>query len=254
MREERPQLNTGKMTLLWLLLEAGIAAGVYIVWARLCFISSGGGFLTSRGFTNLRYYTVLSNLAAGAASACCLISYFVRNKKARVSGQSESAEKAGTPVQSENDGEAPADSPIARWALRFRFVGAVMALTTFLTVALFFLPLYGFSKLYAGTNFMYHLAFPLLSVIGFFLLPGKDRLSFGETLLPILPVILYAAFYSANILINGKWTLQGSNDWYGFLNWGWGIGWCILAGIALATWLAGLLLRAVYHRIISKRY
>ena len=211
------KLKMKKKTLLWLVLEAGIGIGVYLVWARLCFKTSGGGFLTSRGFTNLRYYTVLSNLAAGAASLCCLISYLRR----------------GT---------------VSRGALRFRFVGAVMALTTFLTVALFFLPLYGFSRLYAGTNFFYHLAFPLLSVIGFFLLPGKDRLTFGETFLPILPVIAYAAFYSINILINGMWTLQGSNDWYGFLNWGWGIGWCILAGIALATWAAALLLRAVYHR------
>ena len=212
---------------IWLILEAAITVGVYAVWIRL-FFKHSGGMLTSRGIYNLRYYTVLSNLAAGAASLCCVISV-LKNR-----------------------------GGFSRGALRFRFVGSVMALTTFLTVALFFLPLYGWSRLYAGTNFWFHMVFPLLSVAGFLLIPAVElspgRLTFAETLLPILPVIAYAAFYSINILINGRWDLQGSNDWYGFLHWGWGIGWCILGGIVLATWLAGLLLRAVYHKIMAKKH
>lgn len=224
-----------KKTMIWLILETVTAAGIFLVWLTLFFRKASGGMLSSRGFSSLRYYTVLSNLAAGAASLCCVISC-LRHR-----------------------------GGISRGAFRFRFVGSVMALTTFLTVLMFFLPIYGWGRLYSGTNFWFHLIFPVLSLVGFFLIPGGAEPAFGstepagprrismkETLLPILPVLIYGAFYSINILINGKGTWPKSNDWYGFLHWGWGIGWCIFGGIILATWLAGMLLRAVYHKILAK--
>ena len=255
----------------WLILEAVIAAGVLTVWISLFFRRGPGGFLSSPGIKSLRYYTVLSNLAAGAASLCCVLSWLRRSRAKRACGADAKAAERGE-QQSGLPGSAcfcKEEADISRAALRFRFVGAVMALTTFMTVALFFLPLYGWSRLYAGENFWFHLVFPLLSMTGFFLIPGAMRtsastmpsgrpasaplhFSMKETLLPILPVLLYGACYSINILVNGKGTWPKSNDWYGFLHWGWGIGWCIFGGIILATWLAGMLMRAAYHKILAK--
>ena len=62
-----------KKTMIWLILEIVTAAGIFLVWLTLFFRNTSGGMLSSRGFSSLRYYTVLSNLAAGAASLCCVI-------------------------------------------------------------------------------------------------------------------------------------------------------------------------------------
>ena len=205
------------------LTEAFIAIAVPVVWCGMAFQRGGGDLFSSAGLASLRYYTVLSNIVAGTASLWCLVSGLVRRKK-----------------------EGPA---ISRGAFRLRFVGTVMVLTTFLTVALFFLPIFGFSRLYSGSNFWFHLVIPVVSTAGFFLLPGKERISFREALLPILPVLAYGAFYSINNAVNGQGTWPNTNDWYGFLHWGWAIGWCIFAGIAAATWGAGMAVRALWHRI-----
>ena len=224
---------------IWLLLECFIAVAVPVVWLNMFFQKGSGSMLSSPGVRSLRYYTVLSNLVAGAASWWCLISYAAGRRKAG---------RAGRPADRPRNRDAGGE-PLSRGSFRLRFVGTVMVSTTFLTVLLFFLPIFGWGRLYAGTNFWFHLVIPLASMAGFFLLPGSRRLSFKETLLPILPVLAYGVFYSVNIMINGKGSWPNTNDWYGFLIWGWAVGWCIFAGIAAATWGAGMTVRALWHRI-----
>ena len=214
--------------IVWLILEVLIAVGVLIVWLSMFSQRRGNGLFSSRGITSLRYYTVLSNLVACAGSACCVVSALRWRR-----------------------GEKP-EKKVSRGVCRFRFVGTVMAATTFLTVLLFFFPIFGWNRLYSGANFWFHLVFPIASAAGFFLMPGS-RLTFRDTLLPILPVMVYAAFYSINILINGRGQWPRTNDWYGFLTWGWGVGWGIFAGIAAATWIAALLLYRMKKRFGGTR-
>ena len=136
----------------------------------------------------------------------------------------------------------------SRFVFVFRYTATVSVLTTFLTVLVFFLPIYGPGPLYFGANLWLHLIIPVLSVIGFFIMPEERRLSFKASLFPIIPVIAYAAFYCTNLMVNGVGgAYPNTNDWYGFLNWGWTVGWCIFAGILAATWAAALLLRLLFN-------
>lgn len=249
----------------FLLIETFISVAVPIVWLSMFFRKGGSSILSSPGFTSLRYYTVLSNLVAGAGSLWCLISFLRRGrtggaKPGQVGGQPRMTGREPQEQGQDQKAGIPAGllrlvyaGEVSRAAFRLRFIGTVMVTTTFLTVLLFFLPFFGWGRLYAGPNFWFHLVIPLASGAGFFLLPGGHRISAAETLLPVVPVFLYAAFYVTNILVNGKGAWPRTNDWYGFLTWGWGVGWGIFAGIALATWLAGLVLRAVYHRTGERR-
>ena len=206
----------------YVILEILVTVMVPVVWLSMALQAGFDGFLSSRGVQSLKYFTVLSNLLAGLASFTALLGFVSRKKGA--------------------------DRRLPKAILIFRYVATVSVLTTFLTVLVFFLPLYGYAKLYAGSNFWFHMIIPLTSIAGFFAIPDRTRISFKATFLTLVPVLLYAAFYCANLLINGVGgAYPHTNDWYGFLNWGWTIGWCIFAGIAAATWLAGFILRTLFN-------
>ncbi|MBR1457212.1 MAG: hypothetical protein IJ594_08670, partial [Oscillospiraceae bacterium] len=115
---------------------------------------------------------------------------------------------------------------------------------TFLVIAAFLGPLYGHRHMYSGSNFWYHLVLPLVSMLEFCLLDTRPALTLRDTLWAGLPALLYGAGYTVNLLVNGIGVWPDTNDFYGFVNWGWGVGFCIFGGIVLASWLLALLLRA----------
>ena len=121
-------------------------------------------------------------------------------------------------------------------------LAATAAVTvTFLVVACFFGPLYGYGQLYLGSNLWFHLIIPLLAIVEFCLLNGE--IPFRMTFLTGAPALIYGCFYLGNILINGKGEWPDTNDWYGFLNWGYGPAMVIFAVIILTSWGTACLLR-----------
>jgi hypothetical protein len=64
-----------------------------------------------------------------------------------------------------------------------------------------------------------------------------------KTLITALPSLLYGLGYLINILINGIGEGRNSNDWYGFLTWGYGTGFLIFALILLMNWLIACLMQ-----------
>ncbi|MBR5420127.1 MAG: hypothetical protein IK115_03145 [Lachnospiraceae bacterium] len=180
-------------------------AFVLYAWLRM-FFDREESRLSSRGFTNLKYFTTLSNIFAGAV-ALALIIIVLRKKDT---------------------------AALCRW----KYVSACAVGLTFLVVLGFLGPLYGFGTMYVRSNFFFHLTVPLMAMAEFIIF-NERKMSAKENLLVIIPPLLYGTVYIINTLLRG---VKG-NDIYGFLNWGYPVGILIFAVIGLVTWLLGLLLR-----------
>lgn len=171
--------------------------------------------LTADGWENLRYYTVLSNEFAGIIAVFTL-SLLITDKDGKL------------------------------WGLIsvLKLVGATGVGLTFMIIACFFGPLYGYLQLYKGSNFWFHLIVPVLCMTEFILLDtGKDEIKFRYTFIAAIPTVLYGMFYLLNILINGVGVWPDGNDWYGFVNWGMPVGIGIFAGIVIVSWIVAVALR-----------
>ena len=185
-----------------------IAVAVLVAWVRMMLAVGEGSVLTARGLGSLRYFTVLSNLLAAAASAAyaaCLVRLL-----------------------------AGAADAVPRGVVLLKYAAAVSVALTFLTVVLFLGPTAkeGFSSMFLGANLWFHLIVPVLAAADFCLLNPDGPLTLADSLAACVPMALYAAYYLGNILVNGLEKNGYSNDWYGYLRGGIPMG----AVIALVTW------------------
>ena len=175
--------------------------------------------LMGSGIENLRYYTVLSNEFAGIVAACQLIALYRGKGYLRV----------------------------------LKLTATTAVSLTFLVVAGFFGPFYGWIQLYRGSNLFFHLIVPILCVIELLTAGFKEPLTIKQCLTASLSTVVYGFAYLINILINGIGEWPDSNDWYGFLNWGMGVGLIIFAGIVLTAFGVACLLRFIKN-ITRKPY
>ena len=202
-----------------------IMAGVVIV-AWLHMVVAGGGVLAHDGLSNLRFYTVLSNLLEGIASVIWIVAF----AKASAGKKKEDA------------------AEITRWVEVLKHVAAVSVFLTFTIVLLFLGPLYGHENLYLGANLWFHLIIPVIAVVEMMFLTDY-RITARDNRMALYPTILYGVVYMFNNLINGIGTWPDTNDWYGFLLWGYPVGILIFIGIGVCTWVLGRLIRLVNNRV-----
>ena len=170
--------------------------------------AANGAMLVSRGRRNLRYFTVLSNEFCGIVSVLWLV-YSIRGKR------------------------FPA-------LLKLMSVAAVGL--TFVVVAFFFAPANPHRNLYQGGNLWFHLIVPVTAMIEFGIL-DTDILPVKKTWPVALPSLVYGVGYVVNILVSGIGSGRNSNDWYGFLTWGYTTGFVIFAFAILMNWLIALLMQ-----------
>lgn len=197
-------------------LNIAIAAVVFFMWIRM--FLRGGGFLAGSGLASMKYFTVLSNQLEAIACLVWLVSL----------------------CKSGRDG-APAG------AETFKYVACVAVMITFCVVAFFLGPIYGYPMMYEGSNLWFHLLVPLAALFEILFL-ADVRYTKRDNRLAMLPALCYGTGYLINIALNGKGEWPDTNDWYGFLNWGWAAGFLIFAGIALVSWLLGLFLRKAVRK------
>lgn len=174
------------------------------------------GALQSSGLENFKFYTVLSNVFCGIVALIYLIFIFA---------------KKGTDKMA---------------ALKLAAVCGVAI--TFAVVAFMFGPLYGFPNFYKRGNLFFHLLLPVTAMIEFIFIRRK-KIPFKCTVYAAIPTLLYAIGYLLNILINGiggPWP--DTNDFYGFLNWGWPVGICIFTGIPLTAFAVACLFRLISNK------
>ena len=188
-------------------------------WLTMASGNDTGAMLTDVRLRSLKYFTLDSNLLAAAASLIAVYFQVFR--------------KGVMPV----------------WASSLKLAGTVSVSVTLLTVIVYLGPRFGYKAMLAGVNLHLHLTVPVLAILVFCVLEGSHSLSFGHTFLAVIPVLIYAAFYLGNILINGPGSGPNTNDWYGLLFMG--LSWAPLIiaifgsaawGLAIILWKCGRLI------------
>ena len=173
------------------------------------------GALMSSGLDNLKYYTVLSNIFC-MIMAIVFIVLNLMNKKC----------------------------PILP-----KFMAAAAVGLTFVIVAFFLAPMYPDLDMYDGANEFFHRWVPIVAVIEFIMFEQEKKMPFRYTFIAAGTSVAYGLFYLVNILINGIGTWPDTNDWYGFLNWGYPVGIVIFLVVVLMNWIIALLLWLIKQKV-----
>jgi len=194
------------------------------LWVMFSGHTKGDEILSTSGFRNFKYYTTLTNVFCGIVSLITAILLLVKK------------------------------GSIGKTAMTFKLMAASLVGVTFLVVVLFLGPLYGHSNMYRGANLWFHLILPVTALIEFFFYrtEGKKEdanIPFSDTLKAFVPTIVYGLFYIFNSLINGIGYGRDTNDWYGFIRWGYPVGILIFAVIVAVNWGVACILRIINNRI-----
>lgn len=174
------------------------------------------GALQSSGFENFKFYTVLTNVFCGIVASVFLVFKLLKKDTEKIRA--------------------------------LKLAAVVGVAITFAVVAFMFGPLYGFLQFYKRGNLYFHLLLPVTAMIEFIVVRRK-KMPFRYAVYAAVPTLLYAIGYLLNILINGiggAWP--DTNDFYGFLNWGWPVGIAIFMGIPLTAFGVALIFRAVSNK------
>ena len=83
----------------------------------------------------------------------------------------------------------------------------------------------------------------LAETLDFCLLDRGGRVPFAMSFPAMIPMLLYGAGYSLNLLINGIGAWPHTNDWYGFARGGMASAAMVFVIILAGTWCLALLLR-----------
>lgn len=76
----------------------------------------------------------------------------------------------------------------------------------------------GLKSLLLNSNLFFHLIIPLLNIIDFIFFIKKDKISYKCTFYGLIPTILYAIFYTTNVMIHmNNWKVSPKYDWYWFV-------------------------------------
>ncbi len=100
-----------------------------------------------------------------------------------------------------------------------KFVFTVGVVLTFLTTAFYLAPFseYGFYPFFANSNLFFHLIIPVLSLVTFCFFENTDKIKYKEICYGLVPMLIYAAFYTINGLTHMKNNkVPKLYDWYGF--------------------------------------
>ncbi len=152
---------------------------IFIVTAiiTLRFFWKDGMLDVERGRTAFRYFTVQSNVLCGlSALLICLF-------------------------------------PASHRAWLFKYMGTAAVTVTLLTVFLFLGPNMGYGKLLKGSDLFMHLITPLAAIVSFSVFE-KRGMRFAESLLGMLPSIVYGLWYLYRVVLapaEKRWE-----DFYGF--------------------------------------
>ena len=249
-----------------IVLNTLIAVAAFGSWIYMTLY--GSGTLALSTFSNLKYFTILSNLLEGIASILWVI-YAVRSatlKKVRanvidtsgaqVSAKREALDKAQSAAQVSAKRKAVTDAhpaaeadvlPIGESSAKpavevLKYAATVSVGITFLTVVVFLGPLYGYPEMFAGPNLWLHLIVPVAALAENFLL-CKTAFSARDNVLALVPVLIYGTGYILNNVINGIGEWPDTNDWYSFLMWGYPVGVVIFVVICLVGWAIGRSIR-----------
>ena len=174
------------------------------------------GALQSSGIENFKFYTVLTNVFCGIIASVFLVFKILKKDTEKIRA--------------------------------LKLAAVVGVAITFAVVAFMFGPLYGILQFYKRGNLYFHLLLPVTAMIEFIVVRRK-KMPFRYAVYAAVPTLIYAIGYLLNILINGIGGVwPDTNDFYGFLNWGWPVGIAIFTGIPLTAFGVACIFRAISNK------
>lgn len=182
------------------------------------------GALGTGNITSFKFFTVDSNVLMGIASAVSL--FYLLFKK---------------------------DKQYPKWLIVFKLVATTGVGLTFFVVFVFLAPLYGLPLLLQGSNLIMHLFEPLVAIVLMVLFEPKAKLKFIYNLFSIIPVGVYGTFYMINVAVNNDFGNFKGADWYGFGQWGLGVGFICLFMTVAAAFVFSIILYLVHQKTKIKR-
>ena len=199
-------------------LLANVALIVLVADSVIHYLHKGGqGNMEGAGSVCFRYFTNDSNILC---ALCCAPLIFFGVK-----------------------GLASGSYDIPKWALLLKFTGTVAVAVTMMTVLVFLGPTQGYGKMFAGKNLYLHLVCPLLAIVSLCLTEGSAPVSFSESLLGLLPTLVYGLVYAILVLVKKVWP-----DFYGF-NRG-GLWYVSCAALPVGTLALCLALMALHNAVM----
>lgn len=113
------------------------------------------------------------------------------------------------------DGMREKDFHLPDWMVDFLLMGVTAVGLTFIVSLCILSPVKGFVLIFTGSRFFLHGLCPVLAIISFCFIITNHEISLKESLIALLPVMLYAMVYYFMVEIlgpdNGGW-----DDFYGF--------------------------------------
>ena len=196
-----------------MLLNGAIAVISVLAWISVVQGRGDDRNLMAHGLRSLKYYTVLSNLFSGLASALYVVSLLA---------------SGGVP---------------APWVLTLKLAGAAVVMVTFLTVVVFLGPTMGWEYLFKAGNLWLHLILPLAAAADVCLFVPVGALPLVATLAPVAFTAAYGVFYLGRVLLHGRERDGVVYDFYGFLKWGEDKMALVVVIMLTLTWVLAVLLR-----------
>lgn len=197
------------------LISSGLIVLLTALGSYVMLTNTNEGILTVYGISNLKFFTVDSNLLLGLTHLAYLI--------LAVTGVLDN------------------DDRVRLWMERLVYIATVAVSLTFTVVVFFFAPSLGLSPLLQDANLYFHLIIPVLAIVICCALHRGRVIPMKETAMALIPPVLYGVYYTLILLTRGVHFPE--TDWYGFANGGI-VGSALTAcGIFLVTWALALLLR-----------
>lgn len=186
-------------------------------WIALLVGASDPERLMAHGWRSLKYFTVLSNLLCGLASALYL------------------ASRLAMPA-------APAAAAAPAWVLALKLAATSAVTLTFLVVIALLCPKFGWRQMYAGGNLFMHLLLPLLAIADCVLFVPLGVLPPAATVAAVVLCALYGTWYLRMVMSHIAEDGGKAHDFYGFLRWGEGKIAVVFTGMLAVSWATGLAL------------
>ena len=137
-----------------------------------------------------------------------------------------------------------------RWIVVLVYMGVTSVALTFLVSLFILAPVKGFHLIFSGSRFFLHGVCPVLAVIAFCFFMSEKQLRLADSLLSMIPVLIYAVVYYVMVMVVGEEN-GGWNDFYGFLT---RIPpWISLSAILPLTFLIASVIRVLHNRSYTRR-
>lgn len=205
-----------------IIISAVIFVMVCAAWYAM-FTRAKGETFAQRGFSNLKYFTVDSNLLMAAAALVYIVF-------------------AGSVLFGKRNN-------IPEWAEIFYYIAVTAVSLTFSMVMVYLGPAFGYGSMFGHANLYFHLIVPVLSILSLCLLHNGHKITLKDSFLSLIPLLLYGVYYLGMIIRFG--LDRPRTDWYWLAVGGEKMIPLVFLLIILGTWGISLLLRLAVNASFS---